>query len=251
MRRILIVAALLAALGAGVTARASAGPDTPLHGRALASVRVVECVRSDRTASFYARAARVTGAERMGMRFTLLEQMGEGPPLEPRRVPGLGRWRKSRPGRRAFGVRQRVRNLVEGSAYRMRVSFRWYDADGQVIKHTRRRSRLCRQFVPRPNLQVELLHTERTDVPGVLRYFVSVSNIGKGAAYDAAVGLVVDGSAAGTKTVHLLRRGETRTVSLRGPVCHGGVEAQADPENLIPESSETDNSDTRACSDLR
>src|SRR3954471_4765251 len=221
MPRTLTVAVLLAALGAGVAARASAGPEAPIHGPALASVRVVECVRSDHTASFYARVRRVQGAERVGMRFTLLEQVGEGAPLEPRRVPGLGRWRKSRPGRRAFGVRQRVRNLGEGSAYRMRGSFRWDDATGEIIKRTRRRSGFCRQFGPRPNLQVELLYTERTDVPGVLRYFVSVSNTGKAAAHDAPVGLVVDGSEAGEKTVHLLRRAETRTVTLRGPACHG------------------------------
>ena len=251
MRLTVIVAALLAVLGAGVATRASAGPDTSLRGRALAAVRVVECVRSDHTASFYARVRRVKGAERMGMRFTLLERMGEGAPLKPRRVPGLGRWRKSRPGRRAFGVRQRVRNLVEGSAYRMRVSFRWYDADGEVIKRTRRRSRVCRQFGLRPNLQVKLLNAERTDVPNVLRYFVSVSNVGKAAAHDAPVRLAVDGRNAGVKTVHLLRRAETKTLSLRGPVCDGRADAQADPDNVIAESAETDNSDSRACSDLR
>jgi hypothetical protein len=238
------------ALVAGVAAGASAGQE-PLHGKALASVRVAECVRVDRTASFYARVRRVTGAERMGMRFTLLEQTGEGASLQPRRVPGLGRWRKSRPGRRAFGVRQRVRNLVEGSAYRMRVSFRWYDADGAIVKRTRRRSGFCRQYGPRPNLQVKLFDSERTDVPGELRYFVTVSNTGKAAAHDAAIRLEVDGSEAATKNVHLLGRAETKTVTLRGPACTARVEAQADPANLIPEWSETDNSDSRACSDLR
>ena len=251
MPRVVIVLTLLAALAAGAASAASAGQDAALHGRALASVRVAACVRADHTASFYGRMRRVRGAQRMAMRFTLLERVEEGAPLEARRVPGLGKWRKSRPGRRALGVRQRVRNLVEGSAYKMRVAFRWYDADGKVLKRARRRSRFCRQYGVLPNLEVKLLQAEPTDVPGVLRYFVSVSNTGKAAAHDATIRLALDGTEAAEKTVHLVRRAETKTVTLRGPACASGVDAQADPEDLIPESSETDNSDSRACSDLR
>jgi hypothetical protein len=250
MRRVLTAAGLIAALGAGAAARASADPDMAPRGPALASVRVVDCVRADRSASFYARVRRVKGAARLGMRFTLLERTGEGAPLQRRRVPGLGRWRKSQPGRGAFGVRQRVRNLVEGSAYRMRVGFRWYDADGKVLRRTRRRSGECRQYGPRPNLQVALLRAEHTDVPKVLRYFVSVSNVGRAAAEDVPVRVAVDGSEANTRMVKLLHRAETKTVTFRGPACEARVDAKADPENVIPESSETDNSDSRACSEL-
>jgi CARDB len=187
----------------------------------------------------------------MGMRFTLFERTEDGTPLQPRRVPSLRRWRKSRPGRAAYGIRQRVRNLVEGSAYRMRVQFRWYDAEGKVIQHSRRRSGFCRQFGPRPNLKVTLLQAERTDVPKVLRYFVHVTNVGRAGAHDAGVTLAVDGREVNTKAVALLRRAETRTVTFQGPACTGRVDARADPANLIPESSETDNSDSRPCAEIR
>jgi subtilase family serine protease len=64
------------------------------------------------------------------------------------------------------------------------------------------------------------------------------------------VRVAVDGSEVNTRMVTLLHRAETKTVTFRGPACEARVDAKADPENVIPESSETDNSDSRACSEL-
>jgi hypothetical protein len=249
MRAKLTVAA--AVIAASVPAAAAlAGPDSPQRALRLASVRVAECVHAQHTAAFHGRMRRVSGADRMGMRFTLFDRSGATDPV-PVRVPGLGIWRKSRPGRMAFGFTQRVRSLLDGHAYRVRVDFRWYAEDGTVIRRTRRRSPWCRQFGPRPNLTVEVLGAKKTEVAGVLRYFVSVRNGGHAAASNAAVRLTVDGAEVNTKTVPLLVAGDERSLTFRGPACERSVQATADPENAIPESSESDNTQTKTCAEVR
>ena len=47
-------------------------------------------------------------------------------------APKLGKWHRSRAGVGGFGYKQAVRNLDEGSLYRVRVDYRWYDEDGEV-----------------------------------------------------------------------------------------------------------------------
>jgi CARDB protein len=251
MRVRLMTASLGLALVASVPALgADAGSDTQQRGLRLASVRLVECVHAQHTAAFYGRMRWVQGADRMGMRFTLLDRSGATAP-QPVRVPGLGVWRKSRPGRKAFGFTQRVRSLVDGHSYRVRVDFRWYSEDGTVVRRTRRRSPTCRQFGPRPNLTVEVLGAKKTEVAGVLRYFVSVRDDGHAPASNAAVRLTVDGAEVNTRTVPLLAPGDERSLTFRGPACERTVVATADPANAIPESSETDNTDSKDCAEVR
>jgi CARDB protein len=242
----------LAVLAAGTAGAGGAAAAPSPGGRSVppASVRVAACVRTDHTAAFYARMRKVAGADRMGMHFTLLERSGDSP-FQPVRVPGLGAWRKSRPGRMAFGFTQRVRSLVEGRAYRMRVDFRWYAKDGSVIRKWYRRSRTCRQFGRRPNLRVQILEAQATKVPDVMRYTVNLINDGHAPATNAAVRLSVDGAEADTKTVAFLARGTSRILNFRGPACKSAVEATADPDNTIGESSEADNAQTRTCAELR
>jgi hypothetical protein len=246
--KLTVAAAVIAASVPGAAALAE--PDSPQRGLRLASVRLAECVHAQHTAAFYGRMRRVPGADRMGMRFTLLDRSGATEP-EPVRVPGLGIWRKSRSGRMGFGFTQRVRSLLDGHAYRVRVDFRWYAEDGSVIRRTRRRSPTCRQFVRRPNLTVEVLGAKKTEVTGVLRYFASVRNDGHAAASNAAVRLTVDGAEVNTRTVPFLAAGDERSLTFRGPACERSVQATADPENAIPESSETDNTQTKTCAEVR
>jgi hypothetical protein len=249
MRAKLTIAAAVIAVSVPAAA-AVAGPDSPQTGLRLASVRLAECVHAQHTAAFYGRMRRVPGADRMGMRFTLLDRSGVTEPV-PVRVPGLGIWRKSRPGRMGFGFTQRVRSLLDGHAYRVRVDFRWYAEDGSVIRRARRRSPTCRQFVRRANLTVEVLGAKKTATAGVLRYFVAVRNDGRVAATNAAVRLAVDGAEVNTKTVPLLAAGDESSLSFSGPACESSVQAAADPENAIPESSETDNTQTKSCAEVR
>jgi hypothetical protein len=216
-----------------------------------ASVRVAECSPSAHSAVFYARMQQVPGSVSMALRLTLLERTGPAG-FAPVRVPVLRRWRKSQPGRGGFAVRQRVRNLTDGAAYRARVDFRWKDGKGAVVHSERRTSHTCKVVGrPLPNLRARPVWAHPTDVKGVLRYAVGVTNTGHAAAQLVPVRLSVDGSEVNTRTVAALAPGESRLLFFRGPACERTVSAMADPAGLIPERDETDNASQVACADLR
>jgi CARDB len=208
-------------------------------------VRLVACSFEEHEASFRGSIRRVEGSDRMAMRFTLMERTGTGG-FKPLRAPGLGRWRRAKEGVVNFGYRQVVQALPENAIYRMRVDFRWFAPDGSVLLHLQRSSASCRQFAALPNLRVELLGTSPTKVPGVVRYRVLVVNAGK-AAVTAPVRLSVDGGVIDTASVADLLPGEGREIGFRGPSCTSLVAAAADPDEVIVESSEDDNTDELAC----
>jgi hypothetical protein len=240
-----LAGALLLAAGAQAKPGTDRMPSFP-GAYSLAGVRLVDCNRTANAAVFYARMQAVPGSRRMGMRLTLTERAGEGS-YERLRVPGLGRWRTSAPGRPAFGLRQRVRNLANGAAYRMRVDYRWYGRDGDVIRSARRRSRACVQRGTLPNLRARMVGTENTSVPGVVRYSVQVVNASGEVVSGVPVRLSVDGAEVNTRVVDLLAAREARTLVFRGPPCERRVVATADPRDAIPESSESDNSHLVLC----
>src|SRR5215207_10188703 len=92
-------------------------------------VGLLDCSFDDHSAAFYARMKLIEGADRMALRFTLLERTGvEGD--RPVKAPALSRWHWSKPGVLALRYRQGVRNLEENATYRARVDFRWYSASG-------------------------------------------------------------------------------------------------------------------------
>ena len=151
----------------------------------------------------------VAGSETMWMRFGLQERLGDRP-FARTRVPGLSAWRKSRPGVLRFVHRQRVLGLAEGSKYRARVRFRWYDADGNLVKETVRRSPSCRQGGELPNLVVKQIRARPVaGPPGVQRYEVRVVNRGGAAVAGADLALAVDAAALDTVAVGSLEPGES------------------------------------------
>jgi hypothetical protein len=242
----LIVLVALAALSGATVATAYTG------GRRTASVWLSKCSRSHHSAVFHGRMRRVHGTERMRMRFTVLERVGDDD-FEPVRAPALWRWRKSRPGVRVFGFRQRLRGLMAGADYRARVDFRWLDGDGDVIRRARRRSGLCRQYGPLPNLRVESLRAGQTATPGTSRYVVRVSNSGRRTARQVPVALSVDGASLDRRLVASVAPGEDVPVAFVGPSCEGDdspVEATVDPDDAIRESREGDNRREAACGDI-
>jgi hypothetical protein len=243
---IALSAAVLAALSASA---AGAPPDLAAADVPQASVRLVACSMDAHEAAFKGRMLRIAGAERMGMRFTLLERTG-APGFTPVKAPGLGRWRRSRPGVGTFGYRQAVKGLPQNAIHRMRVDFRWYDADGEVVARARRRSRACRQFQALPNLGVAIVGSAPTTVRGVRRYRVRVVNAGRAQVTGTAVRFWVDGSVLDTVTVSPLGVGAQRLVGFRGPVCGASVKAEADPDGVIVESSEQDNGQELGCADI-
>lgn len=244
LRQIFTVVAVLGT----VAAPASAGPagNGDAGARPPAFVRLVECTRgsepSDRRASFRGTMDRLPGTERMSMRFTLQERVGDGG-FRNVKAPGLGAWRKSRPGVRRFAHRQRVVALAEGSAYRMVVSFRWRDREGHTIRRARRRSQSCGQPGVLPNLS--LVHVTGGRLlpaqPPVATYTVRVANRGHAAAPRFGVSLAVDGAIVDTQSVLGLSPGERRDLIFTGPLCQGTVTARVDPDDAVREASERDN----------
>jgi hypothetical protein len=242
MRSRLATVAVLATALATVASSAS-GWTAPAY------VKTVKCSVGQHEAAFYARMRHLDGSDRMAMRFTLLERTAtQG--FTTVKVPGLGRWRRSRSGVSAFGYRQAVRSLLENAVYRMRVDFRWYSPEGAVVEELHRRSSACRQYQALPNLRAELLGARAGATRGVARYAVRVSNDGRAAATAVEGGLTVNGDAVDTVTVPALEAGEDTEVTIRGPECRDVVEAEADPEGAIVESFEDDNVHTVACADL-
>ena len=244
-------AALVGSCAAAAAAVAMADPGDA-GARPAALVRVVECSRGpealDRHATFRAAMRRLPHTERMWMRFTLQERVGDGR-FRTVRAPGLGGWHKSRPEVRRFSHRQRVLELAEGSAYRTVVGFRWYDGDGELIRRTRRRSKPCEQPGLLPNLG--LLHVgggqPLAGAPGSATYTVRVANRGRATAPRHGVSLAVDGHDVDTQGVAALAPGEVRQLVFAGPVCTRSLTARADPEDAVREVSERDNVLTAPC----
>jgi hypothetical protein len=240
MRRASFIAALVVA---AIPAAASAAPST-------ASVKLVKCSVEDHEAAFSARMQLVPGANRMALRFTLLEETG-GKRAARVKVPGLRRWRSSRPGVKAFSYRQGFRNLPENASHRVRVDYRWYAEDGTEVDRATRRSARCRQFVELPNLFARLIEEQRTSVQGVVRYRAVVGNTGKATAGNVPIRLTVDGNIVDTLTIASLAPGERREIVIRGPECTRLVRLEADPEQAITESSDADNAHELTCAALR
>jgi CARDB len=238
MRRTAILISMLA-LGPATTASAELAP-----AKSPASVTVASCHDSNgvaqRWATFTGQMQAVPGTARMAMRFTLLEKLGASP-YEPVHVPELRAWRKSRPGARSFVYNQRVTQLHEGGAYRMRVQFRWYGPQDNLLKVSFHRSRECRQSAALPNLRIAELHSKPSASPGMRDYSLTLANNGNGEASDVDVALTVDGSAAGSSRVTLLPPDSSTVVQITAQSCLFGTRAVADPGNVIRETDESDN----------
>jgi subtilase family serine protease len=149
-----------------------------------------------------------------------------------------------------FAYRQGVRGLQAGAIYRVLVDFRWYDKDGDLIQLARRHSAICRQFFSLPNLTAKLTGSTPGRKAGVVRYQVRVANTGFAAVSAVALRLLVDGAVVDTATIASLQPGERRWLSILGPECTRSVEAIADPDGVIVESSESDNADESTCASL-
>lgn len=210
-----------------------------------ASVKVADCSVEESSAAFYGRMRPVPEGDRMWMRFTVEERQAGG--YKPLQARGLSRWHRSKPGVSAFGYRQTVRGLRPGGVYRAKVSFRWYSETGELVERAKRTSRACRQFDALPNLTSVIARSEPAKAPGVVRYLMRVGNTGVAPAEDVAARLSVDGAVVDTVTIDSLGPGENREVAVLGPVCTRSVSSMVDPDGVIVESSEGDNTHTVIC----
>jgi CARDB len=240
LRRLLTAATVTAAAAAAVATSAAA------DGKPPATVKLSSCSIEGHSALFVARAREIDGGARIWLRFKLLEKGASG--FHQVKAPGLGRWRKSKPGVGTFAYKQAVKGLEAGSLYRAQVEYRWYDADGNLLHSMRRRSPACRQYDVLPNLTATPVAQKALRQSGVVRYRVLVTNEGIAAATGIPVRLTVDGDVVDTVTVDRLAPAERVVVGISGPECTHSVEVEVDPDGVIVESSEADNARELSCS---
>ena len=231
--RVATVAAVLVALAAPAAAQA--------HGPAGVEMRSCKTGSkpSERSGTYRAWMRAVDDSDRMAMHFELIaERPGQSP--EHIASGSLREWHRSRHGVTRYRYKQTVKGLQQGTSYRMRVHFRWYDADGHVIKRAKRTSGACTGG-PLPNLKVVALSSSPSS-NGEQHYTVTVQNTGDGDAEDFKVALVIDGALVDSRTLDRVRAGGSKSVDFTGPRCAHRYRAVADRGDDLVESREDDNS---------
>jgi CARDB protein len=239
--RVLLTSLVVLSLGAPAAARADSHVE----------VTVSKCKTGprakDRSATYKATMRSVSGTDRMAMRFKLMVQKPGQDGAQAVASSGLAHWHKSHTGVARYVYSQTVKRLKPGSSYSMRVKFRWYDANGDVIKRSTRSSPACVQEPrPRPNLMLSAVSVLPGSAPGTAIYGVSVDNTGKAAAEGFSIAVFVDGALADSRTIDRLEPGQTATIDLNGPTCHT-LRAVADREHAVAETNEDDNALVTSC----
>src|SRR4051812_1769802 len=192
MKRIVLIAALGLL---GLAPAASAAPRS-------FGIHLTKCHRAVATInrSFHLRAVMhpTAATKSMGIRFDLQARLGRRGPWRPysavfgHPAAGFGAWYRSEPAVERYRYLRLV-NGLDGApgrggrhlsvSYRVRTGFRWYDAQGDVLKTRHRRSRPCFEPELRPDLHI----SEVRPVEGGFR--VTVRNRGRTAAGPFSVGL--------------------------------------------------------------
>lgn len=192
----------------------------------------------------------VSGAVRMHMQFELQQSVVAGSRYVKVAVPGWEAWQQSEAGRSGFVYKKRLVGLIGPGTFRAQIRFRWLDADGKVVRSTKRTTRTCRQPDLRPNLTVASVTAQRQpDDATLATYRVVTRNTGKGAAGPFAVTLGMGAVTPVRGLVEsLARKGKGVTV-LVGPACVAGstIDITVDPEDAVAESDESDNTLSVAC----
>jgi hypothetical protein len=242
MRRASALALLLLLL-AVPAAPAAGGTEEPPRLAAQLTGCATAVDPAGRTAEFTGSMPALAGTDRMAMRFDLFQRRGRG---AFRRIatPGLGEWERSEPGRGGFVFTKRVEFLAAPASYRAVVRFRWYDADGALQRAALRRTPVCRQPDPRPQLRVVAL--EPAPEGG---YRATVENTGRGGASAFATTLTVGGEAQAPRRIEGLAAGDVAVLVLAGPPCPpgGAARVEVDSGREVAEAVERDNARTVPC----
>ena len=231
--------AILAVLSAALLVPALAQTSVPTTALTVRSCQVGDTPKQ-RQATFYARMRAIAGSDRMWMRFSLIDRAAADGPVAVD-SPALRQWRKSRPGVRSFGYAQTIAGLPVGGVYAVEVQYRWYDADGTLIRSRKRTSGECRQSGKLPNLTIPGVSSKPGEVPGVTSYAVDVANRGDEEARGVRVEVFVDGATPDAAVLDVLKAGETRTVRFSGPPCTGRIRAMVDRLDTVHETTDDDN----------
>jgi hypothetical protein len=249
MRRPTLIGLLAVAALTGGAVPAHAAIDKP-----TLSAKTTTCTTGADDAS---RAAAFTGAmpaaaqtKRMQMRFVLTQRKGAGPSATFKKVavPGWGGWVKSDPDRQGFVFTKRVEALTAPAGYRAVISFRWVDAKGHVQRTATRKTPVCEQPDPRPDLVLSGIDAIATG-KSTAGYTVSVGNDGHSEAAPFAVTITVDGTVSEPVTLGPIAAGGRLAAMLGAPKCTPGstVIVTVDVANTVAESVEGDDAVQRPC----
>jgi hypothetical protein len=247
MRPRIVMSAVLAA---ALLLPAAAGAAVPKSAR---GVVLTACERDtgagDGAATFDARMRLLPGTSRMQLRFTLQVRTPERHRYGAISAPGFSSWQSADPGTARYTYTKRVENLLAPGSYRVKVRFRWLDAEGGVVRSAHVYSAACRQPDPRPDLSVRSVGIQSTAQPNRTRYVAFVRNTGRSAAGASSLDLTVAGTLLGTLHVVGLEPGGGTLVSVEGPACAPGDEivAEADADESVDERDEADNRFSRFC----
>lgn len=256
----LVVALVATLLGAAVPAATVAAPVPD----GAAAARLAACRHSpsidQRVAVVSARMKPLPGAARLTLKLDLFQRLQVPGARWTLRtdVPGLGTWTTPSDallGTRAgdvFKYRQAVGRLVLGYAYRFRVSFRWLDATGAVVREGTLTTRACGQ--PGPDL---VATTVRMDphpvVRGAVRYAVTVVNQGRTPVARAILSATYPGETTvggHRKRIGRLLPGASVVIVFTGTPCAAGEAPAAfavDPDGLVEETNEANNQLVASC----
>jgi len=205
---------------------------------------------TDRVATFTGSMPAIKGARRMSMRFDVLAHAASATGFAALKVPGLGVWQKSVPGRPGgFVFTQRVQGLLAPGVYRAVVRFRWYGKGGRVLRTTSRETAICKQPDQRPDLQAGRLDAVPGPGPGDATYTLVVRNDGRGPAGPFDVLLSGIGPDQPTQRVPELDAGATTTLTFAGPRCAPGstLRLTVDARAEVAEADEGDDVVERTC----
>ncbi len=133
--------------GVAAAARADATPATKLS-RPDCSTSLDDA--QDRAATFTVRASRGSSATDFGFTARLQEKPADGSWTTLSGVTGLGSYEAASDGASKMVRRIKVRGLRMGSAYRLKVTYRWVTPDGK--RRVTRRSAACTVKELRPNV---------------------------------------------------------------------------------------------------
>jgi hypothetical protein len=106
---------------------------------------VLVSVQSERSAMFAGEMTSLPGSVRMAIRIDIQEEISGETTFHTITAPGLGVWRVSDPGVKAYKFNKQVSNLFAPAVYRATVRFRWLDAKGHLMKSAMRHTPRCRQ----------------------------------------------------------------------------------------------------------
>lgn len=247
------LALILIVLAGALPAAAAAAPAVP-----QISIGLDECVATSPgaggSAIFRARMVALPSTDRMLVRFDLQVREPGAADWSPVSTEPNG-WIKSAPGVSQLIWHKRFEALGGPAVYRARVRFRWYDASGALIDDAERRTPICAQPDPRPNLELGTLTVQPagSGQPGQLRYAIPVRNTGRGdaGAFDVAFTLVGEPKPL-IASVSGLAAGDSQSIAVVAPRCQPGeqLRVEVDPGNRVDEAGERDNVLTIACPPL-